>query len=107
MSSVTIPREKIPWFPTINYDACTADQECLNFCKSGVFAWEEETARVVVSQPNNCVVGCDSCAQICPVEAITFPDKNELRATLRRLRAEAGAQVAVVGPASDESGPQG
>lgn len=88
MSSVTIPREKIRWFPTIDHDACIADQECLNFCKNGVFAWEEEMARVVVSQPTNCVVGCDSCAQICPVEAITFPDKNHLRATLRNLRAE-------------------
>lgn len=102
MSSVTIPREKIHWFPTINYDTCIADQDCLNFCKSGVFAWEEETARVVVAQPNNCVLGCDSCAQICPVEAISFPDKDELRASLRKLRQEAGAQAAVVGPAAEE-----
>jgi NAD-dependent dihydropyrimidine dehydrogenase PreA subunit len=102
MSSASIPREKIPWFPTINYDACTADQECLNFCKNGVFSWEEETARVVVSQPYGCVVGCDSCAQICPVGAITFPDKDGLRATLRRLREEARAQVTVAGSAEED-----
>jgi len=48
------------------------------------------------------VLGCDSCAQICPVEAISFPDKDELRASLRKLRQEAGAQAAVVGPAAEE-----
>lgn len=41
-----------------------------------------------MQNPFNCVVGCASCAQICPVEAISFPSKDELRATLRHLRSE-------------------
>jgi len=36
----------------------------------------------------NCVVGCQACINICPVEAIRFPSKEELRATMRRLREE-------------------
>jgi ferredoxin len=35
------------------------------------------------------VIGCDSCAQQCPVEAITFPSKEDLRKQLRELRAQA------------------
>lgn len=32
-----IPREKIPWFPIIDYDKCVGCQECFNFCGNGVF----------------------------------------------------------------------
>lgn len=83
-----LPRERITWHPSINYDACLGDRACLDFCQNDVFVWDEENNRPTVENPLNCVVGCDSCAQVCPVEAITFPDKEELRATLRRLRAE-------------------
>lgn len=83
-----IPREKVSWHPIINYDACIGDQECFRFCKNDVFVWDAEHKQPIVQNPLNCVVGCDSCAQICPVEAITFPSKNELRDTLRRIRAE-------------------
>ncbi len=91
MGGPRIPREKIPWFPSIDPVLCTADQECLNFCHNDVFVMDGASGKVVVAQPLNCVVGCDSCAQICPVQAITFPDKDQFRATLRRLRTEAEA----------------
>jgi NAD-dependent dihydropyrimidine dehydrogenase PreA subunit len=94
MSSAQIPREKIPWFPTVDHDLCTGDQECFTFCKNGVFEWDEESNRPIVMNPYNCVVGCQACINICPVQAISFPDKEELRATLRRLREEAAAPVA-------------
>jgi len=86
---LTIPREKIDWYPTINYDACLNDSACLDFCKNGVYTWNERELRVEVENPRNCVPGCTSCAQICPAEAIQFPDPEELKRTLRRLRAEA------------------
>ena len=37
MADLKVPREKIPWFPTINYDACIHDRECIDFCKNDVF----------------------------------------------------------------------
>jgi|YelNatPaOPRAMG01_1025707.scaffolds.fasta_scaffold43944_5 NAD-dependent dihydropyrimidine dehydrogenase PreA subunit len=94
MTNINIPREKIPWFPTIDPDLCIGDQDCVNFCRNNVLAFDEDTFKVVVVNPYNCVVGCDACAKICPQGAITFPDKDELRATLRRLRAEAQEQKA-------------
>ncbi len=94
MASSQIPREKIPWFPTIDYDLCAGDQECFNFCKNDVFEWDEDNKRPIVKNPYNCVVGCQACINICPVEAISFPNKEELRAILRRLRAEmAGVSI--------------
>ncbi len=83
----------------IDYGICTADRACLDFCHNDVFAWNEAEARVEVVDPNNCVLGCTSCAQICPVEAISFPDKEELRRTLRRLRAETRGEQALSDPA--------
>lgn len=96
-----IPREKINWFPTINFDTCIGDRACYEFCKNDVFVWDEEKARPIVQNPLNCVVGCESCAQLCPSEAITFPSKDELRATLRRLREQMNKQkeAAPTGPA--------
>lgn len=88
MQSSPIPREKIPWFPTVDYELCLGDQECFLFCKNGVFGWDEEKKRPSVQNPYNCVVGCQACINICPVQAITFPSKEELRETLKRLRAE-------------------
>ena len=85
----SVPREKITWFPKIDFDACIGDQECVNFCKNDVFVWDELKNRPEVIRPFNCVVGCDACSQICPSEAISFPSKEELRRTLRGLAKEA------------------
>ena len=85
----SVQREKIHWFPTIDVDACIGDQECLKFCKNDVFVWDELNNRPEVIRPLKCVVGCSACAEICPVEAIHFPSKEELRSTLRTLAQEA------------------
>jgi NAD-dependent dihydropyrimidine dehydrogenase PreA subunit len=89
MPSPALPRENIPWFPTIDPDLCIGDQDCVSFCKNGVLAFDEDSFKVIVVRPYNCVVGCDACSKICPQEAIKFPDKEEFRGTLRRLRLEA------------------
>lgn len=88
MPNPRVPREKIPWFPTINQDACIHDMECINFCKNNVFDWNDALGVPEVNRPNNCVVGCDACAKICPSEAITFPPVEEFKATLRKLISE-------------------
>jgi len=87
-----VPREMIPWFPKIDYDSCIGDRACLDFCKSGVYSWDESLERPLVQNPYNCVVGCNACAQICPVEAIHFPAKEELRVTIRGVRAAQGPE---------------
>ncbi len=90
--SPSIARERISWFPTVDNAACLGDRICYDFCKNSVFSWDEENQRPVVNNALNCVVGCESCAQLCPSEAISFPSKEHLRATLRRLRTESGTR---------------
>lgn len=79
-----IPREEIPWFPTIDADLCSSCGSCLDFCTNGVFVQGDTSVQVV--NPYNCVVGCDACARDCPTGAISFPDKRELIQQLRQLR---------------------
>lgn len=93
MANLKVPRQKIPWFPTVNYDACTHCQECTNFCKNNVFDWNEALGVPDVNRPYNCVVGCDACAKICPSEAISFPPMEEFKATLRKLITEANREA--------------
>jgi NAD-dependent dihydropyrimidine dehydrogenase PreA subunit len=88
MRSLSVPRESIPWYPTVNVDACTGDRACIDFCKNAVFRWDEEGNYPVVEHPYNCVLGCSTCSEICPAEAITFPTLQALRETMRKLRAE-------------------
>ena len=52
-----------------------------------------------VAQAENCVVLCDKCAPLCNEEAITFPDKAEIRALLQRLLREEQEQARTAGKA--------
>lgn len=81
-----IAREEIPWYPRVDYDTCVGCQECLNFCANGVYEWDGNDHHPIVRNPYNCVVGCSACAKLCPMEAISFPSREELVALMRELR---------------------
>ena len=97
MPAQDIPRQMIPWYPTVDTSLCTGDQECLKFCKNQVFEWDEAANHPVVKNPYNCVVGCQACVNLCPVRAISFPSKEELRDTLKRLREQLAPAVRLRG----------
>ncbi len=79
-----IPRDKIPWYPTIDANLCTGCGACMEFCEHDVYAQGESTT--IVANPYNCVVGCRACSKDCPVDAISFPSKDELVKLLHELR---------------------
>jgi NAD-dependent dihydropyrimidine dehydrogenase PreA subunit len=83
-----IPREKVNWQPTINYDARVGDRLCSNFCRNDVFPWEQDSGQPTVKNPLNCVIGRDRCARQRPVEAITFPSKEKQRTQPREWPAQ-------------------
>ena len=68
------PREKIQWFPNINSSKCIKCGMCMN-CGKKVFEWTKKGPKVV--RPYQCVVGCTTCANLCPVYAIIFPGLEE------------------------------
>ncbi|HEY62816.1 MAG TPA: ferredoxin family protein [Anaerolineae bacterium] len=69
-----IPREEIPWFPTVDNDTCIGCTLCYVSCGRAVYEMQDNKA--VVENPYNCMVGCSTCATVCPVEAITFPGRE-------------------------------
>lgn len=69
-----IPRREIPWFPAVNADVCIGCTLCYVTCGRGVFEMQDNKA--IVHNPYDCMVGCSTCATVCPVEAISFPGRD-------------------------------
>jgi NAD-dependent dihydropyrimidine dehydrogenase PreA subunit len=82
-----IPRSKIPWYPTVDYEKCVSCGKCVDFCHTETFGFEEKNGKKksVVKNLNSCVVFCRGCEDICPVGAITHPPEEETRKTIRQL----------------------
>ena len=82
-----IPRNKIPWYPTIDYKKCVSCGKCVEYCKLETYEFKEKNGekRPIVKNPNNCVVLCAGCDSICPAGAITHPSKTETRQIIRKL----------------------
>jgi NAD-dependent dihydropyrimidine dehydrogenase PreA subunit len=83
-----VPRTKIPWGPTIDYSKCVSCGKCVDYCKLGVYEFEETEGKKspVVKHPINCVVFCTGCQEQCPTGAISFPSKRETRDLIRKLQ---------------------
>jgi NAD-dependent dihydropyrimidine dehydrogenase PreA subunit len=83
-----VPRSKIPWGPTINYEKCVNCSKCVEYCHMGVYELEEKNDKKhsVVTNPNACVVFCTGCKDICPAGAITHPSKKETRELIFKLK---------------------
>jgi len=88
-----VPRHKIPWYPTIDYDKCISCGACVNYCTAGgfgVYAFEEKDGkkRPVVKNPYNCIVFCRGCEDkdVCPTGAITHPSEEETQAIIEKLK---------------------
>ncbi len=81
-----IPRNLIPWFPKIDQAKCNGCGICVKACKHEVYARDESSQKAVVANPYYCEVYCQSCQFQCPQEAISFPNKAEVKEIFRELR---------------------
>jgi NAD-dependent dihydropyrimidine dehydrogenase PreA subunit len=88
MTARRVPRERIPWYPTVDAGACTGCRVCHEYCQHGVYVWDVEKNIAVVERPFNCLVGCSGCEPKCPAGAISFPDHESISDLIRKLREE-------------------
>jgi len=74
-----LPRESIPWYPEVDNERCIGCGICFVVCGRSVYDFDLENKKPVVSRPYNCLVGCNTCANLCPRDAISFPSIGKLR----------------------------
>ena len=74
-----IPREKINWNPVIDENKCIGCGLCVTTCGRGVYKFNFEKNKPEVVNPNNCLVGCQTCANLCPTKAISFAEEDKTR----------------------------
>ncbi len=72
-----IPREEVPWYPIVDLQACIGCELCYVTCGRGVYDIRDRKA--IVTQPYACMVGCTTCAMVCPTDAIRFADRDLVR----------------------------
>ena len=87
------PREEIPWYPTLDPEACMGNRDCIAFCPGEVFRWDVEAGHAVVAAPFNCVIGCRECEQVCLGRAIRFPSPEAWLGIQEALRVKISEKV--------------
>ena len=88
---MSVDREKIPWWPTINLDkcdGCNSEYDCLKFCPHRVYKPLENPLGIQVENQYNCVVFCQACKKMCPKDAISFPSKADILKLIKSERAK-------------------
>ncbi|MBO3757869.1 MAG: ferredoxin family protein, partial [Candidatus Brockarchaeota archaeon] len=81
-----IPRQQIQWYPEVDNESCIGCGLCIITCGRNVFDWNLKENKPIVARPYNCLVGCSTCSNLCPRDAISFPPLGKLR----KLRDKAG-----------------
>ena len=74
-----INRNKINWGPIIDNKKCIGCGLCVTTCGRGVYKFDYNKNKTVVANLNNCLVGCQTCANLCPSKAISFAEKDKTR----------------------------
>ncbi len=72
-------RREIEWYPTIDYNKCATCGICFVTCGRRVFDFDVKDKKVFVAYPYNCMVACQTCANLCPTGAISFPDPGYIK----------------------------
>lgn len=75
-----VPRAEIHWNPTILEDFCIGCGTCVTGCSRLVYRFDFDRKKPVVVDPLNCMVGCTTCANTCPANAIVFPPLDSVLA---------------------------
>ena len=91
-----VPREEIDWHPVVDETLCDGCGVCVTGCGRGVFRYDYGRGKAVVLEPLHCMVGCVTCANVCPEGAVSFPSLTALRELMQDRGVLATAQKELV-----------
>jgi len=72
-----VNRACIDWHPKIDETKCIGCGLCATTCGRKVYKFDYENRKSKVVNPTNCMVACITCANLCPVGAISFVEAGE------------------------------
>ncbi len=72
-----VQRKSIEWYPTVDEDACIGCGMCFATCGKKVYQIVDGKSKVV--SPYSCMVGCQTCMNLCLSDAISFPNVDMVR----------------------------
>ncbi len=81
-----LPRDLIPWGPTIDPGPCHGSGECVRFCPNNVYEHDTPQGPARVAHFHQCTVLCNNCVAVCPNGAISFPDEDTCLDTVSEIR---------------------
>ena len=80
-----VDREKIQWNPVIDESKCIGCGICATSCGRGVYKFDYENRKSKVVNPDNCMVACQTCANLCPMQAISFAEGDKTREKAQKI----------------------
>ena len=81
-----VPRDEINWYPKLDEGLCMGCGLCATGCGRAVFAYDYERQKAVVVEPLHCMVGCVTCANVCPEGAISFAPLQQLHKLIKQKK---------------------
>jgi NAD-dependent dihydropyrimidine dehydrogenase PreA subunit len=76
-----LDRSKINWGPTLDSAKCIGCGMCMH-CGAKVYDWVNKKPQV--ARYDKCMVGCRTCMNLCPTQAISFPPLADTKAYLEK-----------------------
>ena len=80
-----VDREKIQWNPVIDESKCLGCGMCVTSCTRGVYKFDYKNRKSKVVNPLNCMVACQTCANLCPAKAIIFAENDATREKAQKI----------------------
>lgn len=80
-----VDRKQIQWNPEIDESKCIGCGMCVTSCGRGVYKFDYESRKSKVANPTNCMVACQTCANLCPAKAIRFAEEDKTREKAQKI----------------------
>jgi len=80
-----IDRVSINWQPKIDETKCIGCGLCATTCGRKVYKFDYDNKKSKVVNPKNCMVACQTCANLCPASAIMFSTGETTRGKAQKI----------------------